>query len=435
MDRKYKDSGIEWIGKIPETWEVSQLSNLFKEHSKRNIGIQENNLLSLSYGSIIRKDINDNGGLLPESFEGYNIIEKDDIVFRLTDLQNDKRSLRTGLVKERGIITSAYVTVRKRDYKNSSSYFHYLFHSCDECKIFYGLGAGVRQGMNFQELKKLGIVVPPLSEQKRIADYLDEKCGEIDSLIALQEHMIEKLKAYKQSIITEAVTKGLDTNAKLVPSGIDWIGDIPEGWQTKPFKELFRTGKGLSFTKADLVKDGIPVISYGQVHSKQNKGTRIDKVLVRFVPEEITKSGESSKVNVGDFIFADTSEDLSGCGNCVYVDREIGLYAGYHSVIAFSKRKKSNTYLAYLFLTDCWRSQIRCRVSGIKVFSISQAIIKQTSIILPSENEQEAIATYLDEKCADIDRLIALKQQKIESLKDYKKSVIYEAVTGKTTIE
>ena len=231
MERKYKDSGIEWIGKIPETWEASQLSNLFKEHSKRNIGMQETNLLSLSYGSIIRKNINDNGGLLPESFEGYNIIEKDDIVFRLTDLQNDKRSLRTGLVKERGIITSAYVTVRKRDNNNSSSFFHYLFRSCDECKIFYGLGAGVRQGMNFQELKKLGIVVPPLTEQLLIADYLDEKCGEIDSLIALQEQMIEKMKAYKQSVITEAVTKGLDPNAKLVPSGLEWIGNIPEEWR------------------------------------------------------------------------------------------------------------------------------------------------------------------------------------------------------------
>ena len=198
---------------------------------------------------------------------------------------------------------------------------------------------------------------------------------------------------------------------------------------------MFRTGSGLSFTKADLVKEGIPVISYGQVHSKQNKGTYIDDVLVRFVPAEITKGGETSKVNVGDFIFADTSEDLDGCGNCVYINKEIGLYAGYHSVIAFSKRHESNAYLAYLFLTDCWRYQIRCRVSGIKVFSISQSIIKQTSVILPPKEEQHDIASYLDEKCADIDRLVEMKQKKIEKLKEYKKSVIFEAVTGKTKIE
>jgi len=340
----------------------------------------------------------------------------------------------SGISKFDGMISPAYkvLSCKKSIIPQFANYwFIYVFDG----RKFMHYSKNIRYSLTYDEFSALKIIVPPIKEQQRIADYLDEKCGEIDSLIGLQEQMIEKLKAYKQSLITEAVTKGLDPNAKLVPSGIDWIGEIPEGWETKPFKELFRTGKGLSFTKADLVKDGIPVISYGQVHSKQNKGTRIDEVLVRFVPEEIAKSGESSKVNVGDFIFADTSEDLSGCGNCVYVDREIGLYAGYHSVIAFSKRKKSNTYLAYLFLTDYWRSQIRCRVSGIKVFSISQAIIKQTSIILPSENEQEAIASYLDDKCSDIDRLIALKQQKIETLKDYKKSVIYEAVTGKTIIE
>jgi type I restriction enzyme S subunit len=304
--------------------------------------------------------------------------------------------------------------------------------------VFVALATGIRErscDLRWNKISVLPFVRPSFGVQKKIADFIDMKSEEIDSLIGLQEQMIEKLKAYKQSVITEAVTKGLNPSAKLVSSGVDWIDEIPEGWEVKPFKELFRTGKGLSFTKADLVKEGVPVISYGQVHSKQNTGTRIDDVLIRFVPDEIAKGGESSKVRVGDFIFADTSEDLSGCGNCVYVDKENGLYAGYHSVIAFSKRKDSNIYLAYLFLTDCWRSQIRCRVSGIKVFSISQAIVKQTSIILPPQEEQLSIASYLDEKCADIDHLIELKQQKIEKLKDYKKSVIYEAVTGKINIE
>ena len=267
-----------------------------------------------------------------------------------------------------------------------------------------------------------------------IAKYLDAKCGEIDGLITLQEQMIARLTEYKLSVITEIVTKGLNPDVQLVPSGIDWIGDVPKGWETKRFNDLFRTGKGLSFTKADLVKEGIPVISYGQVHSKDNKGTRITDELIRFVPEEIAKGGESSQVHVGDFIFADTSEDLDGCGNCVYVDKEIGLYAGYHSVIATSKRKVSNAYLAYLFLTNCWRSQLRCRVSGIKVFSISQSIINQSTVILPPSDEQRAIAEHLDAKCVEIDRLIETKRQKIETLKEYKKSVIYEAVTGKTDL-
>ena len=304
----------------------------------------------------------------------------------------------------------------------------------DDEKCILHLSKNLRSSLTEEDFGQILTIYPPLNEQQRIADYLDKKCGEIDGLIALQEQMIAQLTDYKQSVITEAVTKGLNPDAELVPSGIDWIGDVPKGWKIKPFKEVFRTGKGLSFTKADLVNEGFPVISYGQVHSKNNKGTQINDELIRFVPNEIVEGGNSSRVHIGDFIFADTSEDLDGCGNCVYVDKECGLYAGYHSVVAFSKRKESNKYLAYLFLTNCWRSQIRCRVSGIKVYSISQSIIKQTTLLIPPLSEQQSIATYLDTKCSEIDSLIAIKQQKIETLKDYKKSMIYECVTGKTDI-
>jgi type I restriction enzyme S subunit len=436
MERQFIDSGTKGIGLIPNTWESQPLVIFFSENRKANTKLESVTALQFKYGEIIQKpnnarDLNDKDR---ELLSKYTVIEPGDVVVNGLNLNFDLKSLRIAIAREKGVITSAYIVLRPRKDVNSE-YYNYVLKALDFQKILHGMGEGIRLTLSYDELKKVIVPVPKASIQSAIVNYLKEKCGEIDSLIGLQEQMIEKLKAYKQSVITEAVTKGLNPNAKLVSSGIDWIGEIPEGWKVKPFKELFRTGKGLSFTKADLVKEGIPVISYGQVHSKQNTGTRIDDVLVRFVPDEIAKSGESSKVRIGDFIFADTSEDLSGCGNCVYVDKEIGLYAGYHSVIAFSKRQDSNIYLAYLFLTDCWRSQIRCRVSGIKVFSISQAIIKQTSIILPSQEEQLAIASYLEEKCADIDRLIDMKQQKIEKLKDYKKSVIYEAVTGKINIE
>ena len=200
-----KDSGIPWIVKIPSHWRLFQTSTLFHEHKEKNNGLKEKNLLSLSYGQIKRKDINSSEGLLPQSFETYNIIEKGDIVFRLTDLQNDKRSLRTGLCKERGIITSAYVSVRANT-EIDSRYFHYLYHSYDICKVFYGLGDGVRQGMNYDDLKKLLVFLPPFAEQQAIADYLDKKCSEIDSLIALKQDKIEYLKEYKKSIIYEYTT-------------------------------------------------------------------------------------------------------------------------------------------------------------------------------------------------------------------------------------
>lgn len=200
-----KDSGVEWIGEIPEKWEVKPLYCFFNERKNKNFNGQETNLLSLSYGNIIRKNINATEGLLPENFNSYNIIEAGDIVFRLTDLQNDKRSLRTGLVKEKGIITSAYVTVKP--IKNLvNSYFHYLLHSYDVAKVFYNMGNGVRQGLNFDELKKLLVLNPTISEQQAIANYLDDKCAKIDAVIADKQAQLEILAAYKKSLIYEYVT-------------------------------------------------------------------------------------------------------------------------------------------------------------------------------------------------------------------------------------
>lgn len=212
-------------------------------------------------------------------------------------------------------------------------------------------------------------------------------------------------------------------------SGIEWIGRIPKEWKLVPFKSCFTTGKGLSFTKADLVPEGIAVVSYGQIHSKNNTGTRLDDFLLRYIPDSLTENGGNSRMNKGDFIFADTSEDLDGCGNCVYVDKDMELYAGYHSITAFPRVQKSNKFFAYYFQTPCWRSQVRSRVTGIKVYSISQSIINQTSIIIPSFEEQQRISDYLDEKCGEIDSLISLQEQMIAQLTDYKQSVITEAVT------
>lgn len=242
--RIMKDSGIEWVKNIPSTWDTAYLSAVLSERKNKNIGMKENNLLSLSYGNVIRKNISTNDGLLPESFEGYNIIEKDDIVLRLTDLQNDHRSLRTGLCKERGIITSAYCTLKKNSAEYDSRFLQYYLHSFDICKGFYGMGAGVRQGLNYDGIRKIEIVLPPLAEQTAIADCITEKIEKVDDLIANQETQIEKLKAYKQSLITEVVTKGLDPNVPMKDSGVEWIGLIPKHWNTIATKYLFRIESG-----------------------------------------------------------------------------------------------------------------------------------------------------------------------------------------------
>ena len=197
---KMKDSGIEWIGEIPEKWEVTPLYMCFTERRNKNRLGKKKNLLSLSYGHIVQKNIEAKGGLLPESFTTYNIIEPGDIIIRPTDLQNDKRSLRTGLSNEHGIITSAYIDLKPLKNVNSN-YYHYLLHSYDIQKVFYNMGNGVRQGLNYSEFSKLRVLAPESIEQQQIANFLDRKTTEIDELIDKINIEIDTLKQYQSSVI------------------------------------------------------------------------------------------------------------------------------------------------------------------------------------------------------------------------------------------
>lgn len=428
-----KDSGIDWIGKIPDEWEIYQLSQVVTQVKNKNTNLQEKNLLSLSYGKIKRKNIDSNDGLLPASFDGYNIIENGDIVLRLTDLQNDHTSLRVGRATEKGIITSAYTTLRPMN-KDNSRFLYYLLHAFDLKKGFYGMGAGVRQGLNYSEVKSLKIILPnDKSEQTKIANFLDKKCAQIDSIIEESKKSIEEYKSWKQSVIFEAVT-GKNLSCKKKDSGIEWLGEIPEEWEVQRLKSYFNFKKGLPITKENLEDSGISVISYGQIHSKNNNGVSICNELIRFVDKSYLKSNSESLVKKGDFIFADTSEDLEGCGNCAYVNSNEIIFAGYHTIIFSSKYQNENKYLAYLFLTDAWRTQIRCNCSGVKLFSITKKILSKVSIILPPISEQKSIANFLDKKCTQIDSLISEKQSLIKDLAEYKKSLIFEAVTGKRRV-
>lgn len=429
-----KDSGIEWVGKIPTTWKTHTLYQLVTQVKNKNTDLSEQNLLSLSYGKIKRKDINSNGGLLPESFNGYNIIEDGDIVLRLTDLQNDHTSLRVGRATERGIITSAYTTLRPIS-KDSSKYLYYLLHAFDIKKGFYGMGSGVRQGLNYDKVKELRVIMPSsIAEQSAIASYLDDQCAKIDSLITEAKASIEEYKKWKSSLIFEAVTKGLDPNVEMKDSGVEWIEKIPVTWSTARLKTLFSFSKGLSITKADLVEIGIPVISYGQIHAKTNTGTHLADELLRYVPDKYLESSSDCMIKQGDIILADTSEDLVGLGNAVLMDRQEQVFAGYHTIVMHPNNADNSKYLSYLLLTDCWRSQLRSNASGIKVFSVTQKILKACDVILPTAKEQTAIVNYLDKKCSAIDSIIAEKSLIITNLECYKHSLIFETVTGKRKV-
>ena len=205
----YMDSGVQWLGEIPGHWECVKLKMFCQDNKEKNKGNIESCVLSLSYGNIIVKK-NINFGLVPENYESYQIVNPGNIILRLTDLQNDHKSLRTGLVKNRGIITSAYVGLIVKNM--NSEYTQLILHSYDVMKVFYGMGGGLRQSMSYTDIANVYIPVPPLSEQKQIVSYLDAKCAKIDKLIANITKEIERIKEYKQRLISDVVTGQIKVN-------------------------------------------------------------------------------------------------------------------------------------------------------------------------------------------------------------------------------
>jgi len=231
---EYTESGIPWLGVIPSDWQLLPFFSRFSERRISNKGMKCNNLLSLSYGRIVNKDITTLDGLLPASFETYQIVHIDDIVFRLTDLQNDKRSLRSAIVSEKGIITSAYLAVVV--HKFDAAFSSYLFRAYDLMKVFYSMGGGLRQSMKYDDMKWLMIAAPTVNEQAQIARFLDYETAKIDILIQEQKRLIDLLKEKRQAVISRAVTKGLDPDVPTKDSGVEWLGEVPAHWKVTNLK-------------------------------------------------------------------------------------------------------------------------------------------------------------------------------------------------------
>lgn len=425
--RNMINSGVEWLGDIPETWELVQLGSLFSEHKHKNTRMQSNNLLSLSYGSIIRKDINTSEGLLPESFEGYNVIDDGDIVLRLTDLQNDQRSLRVGLSHENGIVTSAYVTLRRRNPTLNSQFFYYLIHSYDVRKGFYGMGAGVRQGLNYAGVKKIMLTLPPVEEQTKIAAFLEDKLSKVDILIANVKTQIEKLKAYKQSVITEVVTKGLDSNISLKDSGVEWIGMIPENWAIVSLGGVtteIRNGY-VGPTRDLFFDDGIRYIQ--SLHTKDG-AIDFDKHPY-YVSKEWAE--QHPKIHTGDVLIVQTGD----IGQVALVDEEFDGCNCHALIIATPNTAIVNpAFLTYYLLSHTGKELMLSFKTGALLPHLNSGKIKSTPVCVPNMETQDAIVATLQRITKSADDLIAIKKKKIEKLEQYKKSLIYEYVTGKKEV-
>lgn len=431
--REMKNSGVEWLGKIPNHWRIRRIKNLFELRNEKNYeALEDVNLISLytDKGVVQHSDLTETTGNKAVTADGYKIVKEDDIVVNIILCWMGA----VGRSAYNGVTSPAY-DVYKPLHDTNSKYYHYLFRTSQfngEC-YRYGRGIMLMRWRTYStEFRAISVPLPPKDEQERIVEFLDKKLDDVDRLIGNVQTQIEKLKAYKQSLITEVVTKGLDSTVPMKNSGVEWIGEIPEKWSVVPLKSKFSFGKGLPITKDDLVEEGIPVISYGQIHAKWNTGVTTHENLLRYVNESYLESNSSALVKKGDLIMADTSEDRDGCGNCAYIDIDETVFAGYHTIILNALNPENNKYFAYLFLTDNWRSQIRKAVSGVKLFSISRRILGCVSVLVP--NNAENIVNYLDAKCAYIDRLIAIKQAKIEKLEQYKRSLIYEYVTGKKEV-
>lgn len=440
-----KDSGVAWINTIPKEWKLKKIKYALKNRNENNNPIRSKNILSLTAKQgVIPLEEKEGGGNKPkEDYSAYKLAYPNDIVMNSMNVLSGS----VGLSKYFGCVSPVYYMLRPIDEKDDVRYYNYIFQTTVFQRSLLGLGNGIlmkesdngklntiRMRIPLDKLGNLLIPVPDSSIQRKIADYLDSIIPNIDMLLADIEKQIETLEEYKKSIITEAVTKGLDPDVEMKDSGIEWIGKIPKHWKTNKIKYLFASGKGLSITKENLIDEGLPVISYGQIHAKANNGVDINKDLLRFVSYEYQKRNPNCEVKKYDFIFADTSEDYEGCGNCVYKRDDSVLFAGYHSIILHAINQKDNRYLAYLFLTDLWRKQLRETASGVKVFSVTQKNLINSSIILPPEDEQNKIANILDKKCYEIIKAINDKKQQLEILEQYKKSLIYEYVTGKKEV-
>ena len=416
----YKNSGVEWLGDVPEHWNLKKFCYLFDENKKKNIGLQETNVLSLSYGNIKEKNIDDNKGLLPESFETYQIIEPNDIIFRFTDLQNDKRSLRSAISKYHGIITSAYIGVKT---KQNADFYNYLFRAYDLQKVFYSMGEGMRQSLKMDELNKMPVVLPNKDEQKRIVSFLDTETARIDNLIAKQEKLIELLEEQRKSIISHAVTKGLNPNAPMKDSGVEWLGDVPEHWEVKKIKRISPVNRGASPRPINDLKYFDDNGEYAWV--RISDVTRSNGFLFE-TEQRLSSLGASFSVKLEpESLFLSIAATV---GKPCITKIKTCIHDGF---VYFPKLNKHRDLLFNIFESKL------CFVGLGKLgtqLNLNSETVEDIYVAIPPESEEKAILGYIQTETTRIDNLISKQKSLIEKLKEYRASIISHAVTGKIDV-
>lgn len=414
-----KNSGIPWIGEIPEGWKVDRLKSQVVEINEKNSPLKTDYVLSLTIkdGVIPYEEKGDVGNKAKENHEEYKLAYPDTIVLNSMNILIGA----VGICKYYGCVSPVYYVFKAAD-SSDLRYLNYIMSSTPYQKYLRKYANGIleiRLRVSSDDILKRHIPLPPLSEQQAIADFLDKKCAEIDQMVALQEKFIEELKAYKQSLITETVTKGLNPNAPMKDSSVEWIGEVPEGWKVTRFKNV-------ACVKANLV----PPEKYPE--------------LPQIAPDNIEKDAgvllNYKKVKDANVI---SDNHLFFKGQIVYSKIRpmlnkaiIAPFDGLCSADMYPIETTQLTkYLLYFILSEIFTKQVQRYVNDrVKMPKINKEEIGTILTIIPPLPEQQAIADYLDKKCAEIDALIFVKQQKANELKEYKKSIIYEYVTGKRSV-
>lgn len=422
----YKDSGVDWLGKIPSDWDLQPAFKYIKENKTKNTGLLENTVLSLSYGKIIIKPEEKLTGLVPESFETYQIVEPNDIIIRCTDLQNDKVSLRTGLVENRGIITSAYLGLKVFQNYNSK-FLHYYLHSLDITKAIYKFGTGLRQNLSFLDFKRLPLVDISLDLQQKIANFLDQKTAQIDQAIALKQQQIEKLGEYKQIVIQNAVTKGLNPNAPMKNSGVEWIGDIPEHWEVKKLKFLGKCIIGLTYSPNDISdkENGTLVLRSSNLKNGHFYYSEDANVYVQ------TKIPNKLILKKDDILICSRNGSRDLIGKCaIATEKDIGNSFGAFTTVF---RSELNPYLYFIFNSGIFKMLAGSFLTST-INQLTTGNLNTMQMPIPPNKERQEIISYLTDFNEKIANAIESYQTQIHRLKEYKNILINQAVTGKIKI-
>ena len=428
MAREYKDSGIEWIGQIPKEWELSAIKRLMTLYAgatpkSDDVELWNGSIPWITPADYKTEDVYVSHGRRNISEKGLQscattILPVNSIVF-------SKRAP-IGLVVLNDVplcTNQGCIGCVPNENAAYSKYYYYVLSAFTEQFELYGAGTTFKE-ISATNFANFIVCIPSISEQQKIADYLDKVCGGVDEMVALQETMIEELKAYKQSVITEAVTKGLNPNVPMRNSGIDWIGEIPEHWDKDKIIRIFNLiGSGTTPSSSDnepyegnlnWIQSGD--INGGDLYESKNKIS--EKTLKKYSALTMYDAPFIIIAMYGASVGNISISHINGCVNqacCVMSETKQNFKYVFYAI------KSAKDYLIY-------------KAVGGGQPNISQSTLKQLWLPVPPLSEQQAIASFLDTKCSEIDALIAIKQQKISELKEYKKSVIYEYVTGKKEV-